>query len=323
MATSSNSLETESSSREKLDNIVNDDYMIKLVVNEIIRSLDLDGHERKDQIINELLENGRQSLTKFEEDIAPKIYLTAMKGNDNELLKSLKNYFEQQWKVQYGSSNKWFVSFLRQYQKDDNYECVLNRTAEYGNKYMKTCPTLSIVVQILFDGLSDQHFNESNEFNELWLTITNNGLKSIEKYSEYIAPLVLNKLLNKEHVVLFLALREFYRPELFELLQETNIRDRDNLYESVLDNVAEHGWLTGLEASRDNIVPKFFKRLLEKISSSQKHQQTTISQVTDDGETLVKEKISSTLTESTLKSSDTPVKQGKLDLIECLLCVLL
>ncbi|CAF3530065.1 unnamed protein product [Rotaria sp. Silwood2] len=89
MATSSNSLETESSSREKLDNIVNDDYMIKLVVNEIIRSLDLDGHERKDQIINELLENGRQSLTKFEEDIAPKIYLTAMKGNDNELSLSL------------------------------------------------------------------------------------------------------------------------------------------------------------------------------------------------------------------------------------------
>ncbi|CAF5051550.1 unnamed protein product, partial [Rotaria sp. Silwood1] len=175
----------------KLGN-VGDDEVLKLAKNEIIRALDLEEYEIKDTIINDLLENGRQSLSKYVEDLLPDIYAAATNEDDGELMKSLKKYFEQQWKVKYGSSNQWFVLFLNEYKDAVNYDSVLKRTAEYGNKYVKDCPILSIVLQLLFEGIDDKCFDEINLFNDLWCTITNNGLKSIENFSD-----------NKKRSVLF------------------------------------------------------------------------------------------------------------------------
>ncbi|CAF4771268.1 unnamed protein product, partial [Rotaria sp. Silwood2] len=98
----------------KLDNVV-DDEMLKLAKNEIIRALDLEEHEIKDTIINDLLENGRQALSKYKDEFAPDVYKTSINENDGQLMKSLKKYFEQQWKIKYGSSNQWFISFLEEY----------------------------------------------------------------------------------------------------------------------------------------------------------------------------------------------------------------
>ncbi|CAF4047190.1 unnamed protein product, partial [Rotaria sordida] len=180
-----------------------------------------------------------------------------MNENDSPLMKSLKKYFEQQWKVKYGSSNQWFILFLKEYKNTINYDSVLNRTAEYGNKYLKDCPILSIVLQLLFEGIDDKCFNETNVFNDLCCTITNNGLKSIENLSD-----------NKKRSVLFQGLREYYRPKLFELLGKIKIPDKDNLYELALDNVAEYGWLQGLQAVKKRIIPIFFEALLKNIPVS-------------------------------------------------------
>ncbi|CAF3595966.1 unnamed protein product [Rotaria sp. Silwood1] len=215
----------------KLDNVV-DDEVLKLAKNEIICCLDLEEHEIKDKIINDLLENGRQSLFKYEEDLRPDIYGATINENDGKLMKSLKKYIEQQWKVKYGSSNQWFILFLKEYEVAVNYDSVLKRTAEYGNKYMKDCPILSIVLQLLFEGIDDKCFDETNVFNDLWCAITNNGLKSIENFPD-----------DKKRSVLFQALREYYRPKLFELLEKNRVADKDNLHELALDNVAEYGWL--------------------------------------------------------------------------------
>lgn len=266
------------SSLKKPDHGINGD-IIKLAIDEIIRFLDLNDNEQKDEIVKKLLESGRQSLLEYKDDFTPKMYSAAMNGNDNALMNSLKKYFEQQWKVQY-SSNESFIKFLRQSQDDEHYQCVLNRAAQYGNQVMKNCPILSIALQLLFDGIDDQCFTESNVFNDLWHTIINDGLNSIRKYSDYITKASLDKIIKKEQLVLFQALREFYRPELFKLLKETSIKDKENLYELVLDNVAENGWLQGIQASQNNIIPRYFKMLLEKISS-QKQQQTTTPQVID------------------------------------------
>ncbi|CAF1143075.1 unnamed protein product [Rotaria sp. Silwood1] len=261
----------------KLDN-VGDDEVLKLAKNEIIRALDLEEYEIKDKIINDLLENGRQSLSKYEEDLLPDIYAAAINENNGKLMKALKKYIEQQWKVKYGSSNQWFILFLKEYEVAINYDSVLKRTAEYGNKYLKDCPILSIVLQLLFEGIDDKGMDETNVFNDLWCTITNNGLKSIENFSD-----------NKKRSVLFQGLREYYRSKLFELLGKIKIPDKDNLYELALDNVAEYGWLQGLQAVQKRIIPKFFKTLLENIPVS----------------------------------SDTSGKQGKLDLIKYLVGLLL
>ncbi|CAF4977725.1 unnamed protein product, partial [Rotaria sp. Silwood1] len=84
-----------------------------------------------------------------------------------------------------------------------------------------------------------------------------NGLKSIENFSD-----------NKKRSVLFQALREYYRPKLFELLEKSQVKDNGSLYELALDNVAEYGWLQGLQAVQKRIIPKFFKTLLENIPVS-------------------------------------------------------
>ncbi|CAF2633130.1 unnamed protein product [Rotaria sp. Silwood2] len=313
MAESSDLSTTLSSSTGKLDNVVYYD-VLKLAKNEIIRALDLEEHERKDEIINDLLKNGRQSLFNYEDDLVPDIYEAAVNENDGDLMKSLKNYFEQQWKVEYGSSNQWFILFLKTYEDDANYgsyKCVLNRTAEYGNKYLKSCPILSIVLQLLFEGIDDQCLNDTNVFDDLWFTITNDGLKSIEKFSDYVSEDEMLKLINKEQLALFQALREYYRPELFQLLEQSSIANRQNLYELTLDNVAEYGWLKGLQAVQKKIIPRYFKTLLAKIPS-QKQQQTTESEDKNGGTTIAA---------STVVSSNASEKQRKFDLIKCLVCL--
>ncbi|CAF4655141.1 unnamed protein product, partial [Rotaria sp. Silwood2] len=173
-------------------------------------------------MVNDLLENGRRSLVEYEEDIISEIYTDAMNENDNKLMISLKKYFQQKWETQYGTSNQWFISFLKEYENGENrdiYERVLNRTAEYGNRFMKHCPILSIVVQLLFESIDDQCLTEANIFDdqyleeasvfnnqcmeetnvcdELWFSITNDGLQSITKYSEYIVEDVMNQQLNR------------------------------------------------------------------------------------------------------------------------------
>ncbi|CAF4906660.1 unnamed protein product, partial [Rotaria sp. Silwood1] len=240
----------------KLDN-VGDDEVLKSAKDEIIRALDLEEYEIKDTIINDLLENGRQSLSKYEKYLLPDVYEAAINENHGKLMKSLKKYFEQQWEVKYGSSNQWFILFLKEYKDAVNYDSVLKRAAEYGNKYLKDCPILSIVLQLLFEGIDDTCMDETNVFNDLWCTITDNGLKSIGNFSD-----------NKKRSVLFQALREYYRPKLFELLEKSQVKDKDSLYELALDNVAEYGWLQGLQAVRKRIIPIFFETLLENIPVS-------------------------------------------------------
>ncbi|CAF4194262.1 unnamed protein product, partial [Rotaria sordida] len=215
----------------KFDDVA-DDNPLKLAKNEIIRVLDLEEHETKDEIINDLLENGRQSLSKYKQEFAPKVYKAAMHENDGPLMKSLKKYFEQLWKIEYGSSNQWFILFLKEYKDTVHYDSVLKRTAEYGNKYSKDCPILSIVLQLAFESIDDKFFDEKNAFNDLWCAITSNGLKSIEDFSD-----------KKKRPVLLQALCEYHRSKLFELLEKSKIPDRDNLYELALKNVANCGWL--------------------------------------------------------------------------------
>ncbi|CAF3167779.1 unnamed protein product [Rotaria socialis] len=249
--------------QKTLGHVVDDD-VLKLAENEIIQVLQLKYNDSKDEIVHDLMENGRQSLFKYEDDLLPDIYTAAINEKDSDFMKALKYYLEQQWKIRY-SSNEWFVLFLKQNEDSQNYQFILNRTAEYGNKYMKNCPILSIVLQLLFKEIDDQCLTELNLFNDLWLTITNHGLKSIEKYSNYISKDLLNTIIEKKELVLFQALREYYRPQLFQLLEESNIKNTDNLYELALNNVADYGWLKGLQELQNKIIPKCFKILLTKI----------------------------------------------------------
>jgi hypothetical protein len=257
---------------------VDDKKKLQSIINKIINLLELDVSDKKDEILKNLLENGQQSLKNYKDYFIPDVYTEVMNGNDNQLMKYLKNYFEQQWKIEY-NSNQWFIQFLNESKSNDNrhlYEQVLIRTAKYGNKFMKKCPILSISLQILFEGIDDKCLEKTNIFDELWFTITSDGLKSIRKYSEYIFPDVMNEQINNKQSILFQALHEYYRQELFQLFEQCNIRDRQNLYEIALDNVAESGWRTGLKAIENKVIPVNFKSLLEKVDAYLKQQQAAL-----------------------------------------------
>lgn len=77
--------------------------------------------EKNNEIINCLLENGRQSLILYEEYIPPRIFkelITDSAHIQNRLITLLKIYCEKLWESEYGRSNKWFISFLEHYKTE-------------------------------------------------------------------------------------------------------------------------------------------------------------------------------------------------------------
>ncbi|CAM4982020.1 unnamed protein product [Rotaria socialis] len=309
----------ESSNESEMDApFVND--TIESMTDEIVEILDLDDSESKGQIINDLFENGRQSLVKYEEDIICEKYKDVMNGRENKMMCLLKKYYRRKWEEQYGKSNPWFISFIEQYQNGENhdiYERVLTHAAEYGDKNTENCRILSIVLQFLFETIDDEcwtktilfddqylkeqptsHFqylrgteNSDDQFlketsicDGLWYAITNDGLKSITKYSDYIVPLIMHEQLNKSQSVLFQALREYYRTQLFSLLKENKIPDRQQLYDLALDNVAEHGWLTGIQVIQQKVAPKYYKNLLKNLNSLLQKRQAQANQTLEQQE---------------------------------------
>lgn len=268
------------------------DNKMKSIKNELVQILQLNDEPNQDSIIIDVLNNGRQALIKYESDIVPDIYENVMNNENNELMTSLKKFFKQKWEIQYGSSHQWFVSFLKQYEIGENvevYQRVLKRTAEYGNRFIKHSPLLSIVIQLVFEDIADnelltaklfddrylngsnpQNENCSGEINscdELWFSITNDGLTSMKKYPEYIVEDIMSQQLDKTQSTLFQALREYYKPQLFLLLKTNDILNRENLYESLLENVAESGWLAGLQKFQRKLTPKSYEKLSKSVNS--------------------------------------------------------
>ena len=133
---------------------------------------------------------------------------------------------------------------------------------------------LSIILQILFENIIElENSDDESVYDELWFTITHNGLQSLEKYVEYLVPVALNEQLNSEQSILFQVLQEFYREKLLKFFQENKVINRANLYELALDNITKLGWMNGLKQIQNKFIPKNFQILLEKIQIYLKDEQ--------------------------------------------------
>lgn len=248
---------------------------LQLIMDRIINLLDLDGNEKKDEILNDLFQYGQPSLRAYKDYLIPITYSSVMNDSDNELIKELKNYFEEQWRRQYQSSNSVFTQFFGQIKSNDYrqmYEKVSLRTAKYGKKYMKSCTILSLSLQMFFEGIDDQRLENTAIFEKLWYTITIDGIQSIRQYSDYIIADRMDEQINNKQSMLFQSLREYYRQELIPFFQQCNIKDQRNLYQLALDHLAESGWTIGLQAIADNIAPTSFQTLLGKVDIYLKEQ---------------------------------------------------
>ncbi|UJR17839.1 hypothetical protein I4U23_004738 [Adineta vaga] len=234
---------------------------------EIIKLLGLQD-DIKYQVVTDLLSNGRQALHQYQEELIPKIYKKEINTADGQLLQLLKQYFDRQWHSQYDSVNQWFTSFITTYQNDKNpqqYERVLTRTAEHGNRYMKDCPVLSIVLQLLFELIDDECLlRNTTIFDDLWSTFTNEGLKSIGKYSNYMKEEVLNEEVDKHRSTLYRALCEYYRPRLVAVLKEHHIGEEEIDHDVALDRIAENGVKKGIDLIQQEIVTRKQKQVLSE-----------------------------------------------------------
>lgn len=254
------------------------DDLLQSTIDQISKLLQIDRSENEKTIIEDLLQHGQRSLRMYRDCQIPDIYINMTNDDDNELIKKLTIYYHERWKRQYHSSNPWFALFLDTIQSTDYrnmYEKVLLRTAKYGNRFMKNCSMLSIILQILFEGITDQCLEESNLLNQLWFTITMNGIQSTTQYSRYIITDIMDEQINHNDSILFRSLREYYRQELTPFFQQLNIEDRRNLYQSAFDNLTRLGWKDGLSTLQNKLLPDIYQILLKNIDEYLQKQQKT------------------------------------------------
>jgi hypothetical protein len=138
---------------------------------------------------------------------------------------------------------------------------------------MKDCPILSIVLQLLFEGIHDQCLKETNVFNELWFRITTDGIESITnddeksttKFSDYIIDDVMNEQKTNKQSTLFLALRVYYDEPVSLLLKKSNVRVNDDVKSTALEKIAYHGLLKGAEVIEPKTTRNLYAKLKENI----------------------------------------------------------
>ncbi|CAF1225753.1 unnamed protein product [Didymodactylos carnosus] len=169
----------------------------------------------------QLLAKGRQALIDFQNDIAPTVYTEQM------------------------SEDKWFQTFLNEQKlaAPDLYDQILTRTSEYGVKYQKYDPLLSLVVQFIFE-FDDETINTL--FDGILKTLATFGKEGLKRCVKNLVPAVMEQQLANDSTSLTMALQRYYRQPLEDLLKKSKIPDRHNLFNTALTCVVNSGWCQGL-----------------------------------------------------------------------------
>ncbi|UJR18637.1 hypothetical protein I4U23_005545 [Adineta vaga] len=252
------------------------------IVEEISQILELTLIEEKDQIISDVLTNGRQALVKYQGVLIPEVYsaeidnsadrhsiLTSELTKESPLLKVIKQYVGEQWEAACLSQPKiWEFMATVKNENSDHFEAVLQHTAEYGSTYTQSSSILAVVLQMLFCGIDDHCLKNESVFTNLWRCITNEGLQACHKFSQYISQDDLNEQLNDPQSALFLALRIYYFEKIPQLFKQHKIPDSKNqLYKLAAENVTKMGWLAGIESVKARIQPVRYNPLFEAVKA--------------------------------------------------------
>ncbi|CAF0730234.1 unnamed protein product [Adineta steineri] len=253
----------------------------------ICEFLELEFTDEKDEIISNVLNNGRQALVKYEGILVPEVYsaeiiidtvdnsaIASESPKETALLEFLKQHIFQRWKAAcINQPQIWEFITKTKDENNDHFEAVLRHTAEYGRKYTKSSSILSVVLQLLFSSIDDECLKNENVFSDLLTAVTNEGLQGCKKFDQYICQDDLNEQLDNSNSPLYLALRIYYYEKVPELLKQHKIPDAKNLlYSLVADSVTKMGWLDGIVSVKSKIPPvkyePFQKTIKNMISSS-------------------------------------------------------
>ena len=252
------------------------------LVTKISQILQLDDVEEKDRIIADVLSNGRQALIKYEKVLIPEVYSTEMNNiNDfsatsvphgtkpTELLEVLMDYVCETWDTICEDQSKiaeFFSDCARE--RENHFQAVLRHAAEYGTTYTGSSSVLTIMLQLLFDGIDDCCLRIDSVFTDLFEYVTKEGLQGCRHFTKYISDDDLKEQLENPESPLFLALGIYYSEKIPELLKQHKISDtKQGLYSLAICNVTKNGWLAGIESIKSKIPPVKYQPLLQTIQA--------------------------------------------------------
>ena len=242
------------------------DHTSSVAHKQIVAYLELECDEQKDQIIAGLLINGRQSLQKYREAIIPEILSQEEgypAGDESPLLKLIKEHITETWEVLL-IHQPTVSSFIADVIKENSihFDNVLTRTAEYGSTYMGASSILSLVLQLLSEGIDDEAYLKTDVFVQLWNSITIQGIHGIENASQDIPEEELREQIRNKKSPLYSALHMYFEEQAQKIFTRLKIPNRKGtLYDLAIDSITEHGWLKGIESIKTKITGKHYDSL--------------------------------------------------------------
>jgi hypothetical protein len=223
----------------------------------------LDGYDNNNEIISALLKGGRQMLFQYKDFIIFEVFTveknwTNKQKNQTPLLELLREYNFEKLQTLLEQNQSALFSLIKE-QKDfrnsDHFRNVEIRFAQYGTTYTRSSFILSFVLQLLFDGITDDCMMKANIFTNLFKCLTDKGIHGAEEqeYAKYIAPDDLREQIDEDQSMLYLALRMYFREEVGQLFSQHDIYDKNQRYDLLADKTTKDGWLTGIESMKDKI----------------------------------------------------------------------
>ncbi|CAF3087071.1 unnamed protein product [Rotaria sp. Silwood2] len=252
------------------------------VVEQIINYLELEDNDKKDEIISDLLTNGRQALYKHQKDIIPELLSQEKEykvEDGSSLLKIIKQYITETWE-RLLVNQPTIISFISDTKKENSihFDNVLTRIAEYGSNHANASFILSFVLQLLSESIDDECFLKTNTYKELWNSITIQGIQGIKTASRHVPAEELEQHINNKKSPVYLALRMYYEEEIKILFGKLKIPNRKNtLYDLASDTITENGWLQGIQSIKAKITETHYDMLTKSIESRIQNQYSTVS----------------------------------------------
>lgn len=249
----------------------------------IIEYLNLQDNPNKDQILADLLTQGRQSFCNKHKKTSLATILP--KVNHANFLKLMKQDIRETWEMRlFATGEEKFETFYNTIKEDseDQLDITLTRVAENGNAHMKSSSS-SQILYIIFELTFPDMTNDTNVIKNLWIYLTTDGLRCLSNFSNYIPPDTLTELLDENiSSPLYLALSHYYKDELKELLEQrfsqTSIHHLCDF--RTLHSFAREGWLEGIKFLSSKIAPRRYKPLEKAIAEMVQKQKSQITAIT-------------------------------------------
>ena len=234
-------------------------------IEQITNYLGIDTLDEKQEIVNDLLMNGRSVLRKYEQFLPPEIFSQEI-NDDSEtpLLQLIKDKLKIFWEPSLqGYPNA--LSFVNAVKSDnpDHFRRVLQATAESGRTLT---PIVFAVLQLLFHTLDP--VTDKDTLREIFHSLKNEGVHSLRKFADYISEDELEEQLIIQESPLVQALLMYNKEQVPTLLKKNKIPNTKDLYNVAAKSVTTSGLLKGIETVRSKITPILYKPLIESLGST-------------------------------------------------------